>query len=218
MNIFHTLMERYEKQPILRALVQLVPFVIGSAVDSGLATHINNIRAERLRYLFDRLESGDIQLTEEEIKNEDFLHAFFATTQAALNTRRREKIELLGRLFLFYAKSRCFSEIDEYEELLSILDDLEYREFKILLILHKFEEANPIQSSQNALQRSSVFWKDFKDEVQDQVGIQLENINGYLSRINRTGLYQTFIGGFMGYSGNQGHLTPLFYRLIERLN
>lgn len=217
MEGINSLIIKYERSSILRALVQLIPMGVGSALDTGIMTHVNNIRADRLKILFLKLESIEAVLTEQDIQNEDFLHAYFITTRAVVNTRRREKIELLARLFTTFVHSKKFAEIDDYEEMLDILDDVHYREFKILLILQKFEEKNPIQEGQNGLQRSWTFWSDFIKEVEEQFKIDKIEINACLSRINRTGLYQPFIGGFHGYSGDQGYLTPLFYKLLNKL-
>ena len=97
---------RYEHNPIIRALVQLIPFGFGSAADVALVTTIENIREERAHTFFDELASQDLILTEEQIENEDFLHSYFATTRAALNTRRREKIRLFARRFPTMLKVR----------------------------------------------------------------------------------------------------------------
>ena len=84
---------------------------------------------------FDELAKGDVIVDEELLKSEDFLHAYFATTKYALNTRRREKIEMFARLLKSSITEKDISSIDEYEDLLKVLDELSYRELLALRIL-----------------------------------------------------------------------------------
>jgi len=206
------LAKRYDKNPKIRALVQLIPWGIGSAFDVALATTISNIREERARTFFDELSSRNLPLTEEEIKSEDFLHAFFTTYKAALNTRRREKIRLFAQLLHSYASNP--TEIEEFEEHLAILDDLSYREFQILVCLKRYEEANPQDKGRNAHERANLLWKDFQSECTTKLGIPIGDLNGVLTRLTRTGLYQVIT---FDYRGDRGRLTSNFHRFIGKL-
>lgn len=205
--------KRYERNPVVRALVQLIPY--GAVFDVALTTIISNIREDRARTFFDELAKRDFPLTEEEIQSEDFLHAFFATSKAALNTRRREKIRLFARLLHNYGSNP--TESDEFEEHLSILDDLSYREFQVLLLLKQFEDANPQRQDENEIARTNRFWQNFQSEVAKKLEIPTQEINGVLARLNRTGLYETFTGAVWGYKGHRGGLTSNFYRFIQKL-
>ena len=210
------LAKRYEKNPVVRALVQLIPFGVGGAADVALTTIIDNIREDRARTFFDELAARDFPLIEKEIQSEDFLHAYFATCKAALNTRRREKIRLFAQLLNSYAFK--VTEFEEFEEHLSILDGLSYREFRILVTLKKYEEANPPKpEGENELQRADRFWDDFLSDCEAKLKIPNDEINGVLNRLNRTGLYQTIVGTYLNYTGDRGRLTSNFYRFIEQL-
>ena len=59
---------------MIRSLVQLIPFGVGSAVDTGIAVRLSNIREERLRSFFDELAEGDVDLPEELLESDDFIH------------------------------------------------------------------------------------------------------------------------------------------------
>ena len=208
----YKLAESYKRSPVIRSLVQLILGNIGSAFDVGLTTFIENIREDRVRTFFDELSKRDFPLTEDEIQSEDFLHAYFATCKAALNTRRREKIRLFARLLHNYAfKSTA---VEEFEEHLTILDDLSYREFQVFLILKRYEEANPRRKFKNAHTRADLFWEDFQSECETKLAIPTNELNGVLTRLSRTGLYETIT---FTSTGNRGRLTRNFYRFIEQL-
>ena len=82
----------------MRALVQLVPYGIGSAFDTALTTALMNWREKRFRIFFDELSKGSQVLSEDVIGKEDFLYAYFSTLKASMNQNREEKIRLYARL------------------------------------------------------------------------------------------------------------------------
>lgn len=205
--------ESYEKSPIIRALIQLIPFGVGSAVDVGAVTFIQSLQAKRLRIFFDELNNGEFELNEELIRNDDFLHCYFVATSAALRSRRAEKIKLFARLLHAATINGQIQDIDEYEDLSEILLELSFREFLILIILEKLEEVNPIQSEENELQRASKIWDSFTAEVERRLNIPPTDLNPILTRISRTGCYEEFVGGYSDYAGGKGKTTTLFNRI-----
>jgi len=210
------LANRYAKDPIIRGLVQLIPGGIGSAADVALVTILENIREDRAREFFDELEKGAVQLTE------DSLHAYFATARAALNTRRREKIRYFARLLTSSISSSEISTLDEYEECLSILDEISYRELGILVVLSRYEKEYPHQAGERDYNRRARFWNQFSSEVCSRFSIPPGELSSIITRLNRTGLYVTFTGyssvaeSNLSYTGRIGELTPL-YRKLEKL-
>lgn len=208
----------YEKNPLMRALVPLIFTPFAAGLDAALLQKLQNIREERVRAFFDGLAEGKIELTEDLIKNEDFLHCFFITAKAALNTRRREKIKMFARLLKTAVVEDTFSNIDEYEEYLSILDELNYQEFSMLLLLDKYESKYPRKDTENELQRAWRFWPDFINELEKELKFPKEEINDRLARLNRTGCYETFVGGYANYSGGVGKLTSTYFRLKKLIS
>lgn len=211
----------YIKNPVVRSLIQLLGGVtLGtvSGLDAALVTQIQNMREKRLRAFFEELDKGDIQLTNGNIQSDDFLHAFFATTKATLNTRRHEKIQLFARLLKSLANNKALEEIDEYEDYLCILDELSYRELVVLGILEKYELANPQKQEENSLQRCSRFWEGFIKDVTKTLKIDELEVNAVLTRLNRSGCYQEITGGYFDYTGGKGSLTPLYYKLKKLIS
>lgn len=217
-NALQKIADLYESNPLIRAIVQVaiapVPYGIGSAIDTALTSKIENMREERLRVFFNELANGSQALTEELIQSEDFLHAYFSTLKAAVNTRRKEKIKLFARLLLTAAKEQHVSG-EKYEEFLNILDNLSIRELHILLILKHFEDTHLSNfkangESDNDLQLVNRFWEDFEVKVHKKCAVSPGELRAVLNRLNRTGLYETVIGMYLGYTGGRGKLTPIF--------
>ncbi len=207
------LLAHYGKNTLLiRSLVQLIPFGIGGAADVALTRRLDVIRADRTRIFFDQLSSGDLELSAELINSEDFLHCFYATTNAALNTRRHEKIILFANLLKSAFAKHSPRDTDEYEELLGILDDITLSEWKALLLLDRYSH-EPRAHNENILQWSIKFWKLFLSDVEQQLAMPREETTFFLNRIARTGLYEQIVGSYLDYSGGIGYLTPRFHRL-----
>lgn len=209
-KIIGDLLRRYESSYV-RPFVDLLP---------GVDATLYHFRLQRLHAFFDELAKGNIDLTEEQIENEDFLHAYYATVRAVANTRRREKIRLFALLFVNYIQNGdlCEDNTDVFDEVLAILDDLSYREFQILTILHSFETTLLPDKDENPERWISHGWDDFLSAVASELGIPSDHIQGMLARLNRTGLYETITGTFFGYRGGGGHLTPNFATFMDALN
>ncbi len=203
-------LSRCYESSYVRILVGLLP---------GIDDALMHFRGQRLRAYFDELSGGDIDLTEDEIQKEGFLHAYFATVRAVSRTRRREKIRLFARLFMNYTEAGNFGEdnADIFDEALAILDDLSFREFQILLILHRFEPTSLSHKDENPMELIGKNWDDFLSTIESELEIPSDHISGMLARLNRTGLYETITGSLTGYTGVKGYLTPNFATFINAL-
>ena len=211
-NTLQRILEKYDNR-VIRALIQLVPYGIGSAIDTVLIETIRDIREDRARSFFDELSKGNVFIDESLIENEDFIHAYFATTKMALNSRRREKIKMFARLL----KSSIIGNgpkdsSDEYEDFLKILDELSYRELQALAIMDGFSDT-PRTAEHNDLTWTNTFWDKFVNMVELELKIPSEEISDFMNRISRTGCYEMFTGSYFDYTGGKGKLTPIYHRL-----
>ena len=69
MTVKEKILSRYNNK-IVRSLIQLVPFGIGSAIDVYIKETIEKIKDDRLKTFFDQLERGEINLNDENIKSD----------------------------------------------------------------------------------------------------------------------------------------------------
>jgi hypothetical protein len=82
---------QYSNRPALKALLKLVPG--WSSADTLLQKRADEIKGDRLKVFFEELAQGRRELTDEVIQTENFIHSYFCTLRAALNSRQREKIK-----------------------------------------------------------------------------------------------------------------------------
>lgn len=207
------LLKRYENSPIIRSLIQLIPCGVGSALDTAITIKIINMREKRLRVFYDKLGEGDIILTPDLLESEDFLHYYISTYKAVINTKRSKKVEFFAKLLKAYIIYDELKQLDEYEDYLKILDDLSYRELVILIKLETCESKYSKEDDENDLQYCSRYWDEFKSKLIFELRIQEDEIESLLTRLNRTGCYETFTGNYLDYTGGKGRTTPTFKKL-----
>ena len=87
-TIEEDLLKEYSANTYIRTLIQRIPY--GAMVDSMLTVSYNNILVDRAKTFFNELSRGNIELTEEIIQNEGFLHAYYTTFRASLYTKQRK--------------------------------------------------------------------------------------------------------------------------------
>ena len=217
-NWVEKLLSSYKSNPSIRFLVNLFLVPYGSALDASVVCIFENIREDRYRKFFDQCSKENVIITEEQKQNVDFIYNYYATLKAVNHTRRHEKIRLFVRLFTNYAKGETVKDPDQYEDMLSTLDDLSFREFRVLTILYTFENRNlPIKDGQSEDAWVSIFWDDFEKKVEDEIGIPIDELQGFLNRLNRTGLYQTISEPLWNITALKGITTPNFKRFISAL-
>jgi len=212
MSKLQPLLKKYENNRVIRGLIQLVPFGIGSAIDVVLVKTLENIQEERAASFFEELAKDNVVVDENLLESEDFLHAYFATTRYALNSRRREKIKMFARLLKSSLTKEDISNIDEYEDFLKILDELSYREILALKTLDEYS-STPRTDEQNDLMWANQFWDEFENRLAKELNIPVGQVADFMNRIARTGCYEMFTGGYWDYTGGKGKLTPTYHRL-----
>lgn len=210
-NAIGALATHYAKYPAVRALLNLVPGW-GSA-DTLLQQRAEELRHERLTVFFDELATGSVPLTEELIQSHDFLHCFFKTISAVVRTRRKEKIEMFARLLCSSAEPARFSSLDEYEEFLSIVDDVSFREFGVLTQLREFERAAEGTIYPTTVARIEGYWEEFREQACQLFKISPKVFGPFMTRLERTALFTRDTGAFWDEHPGFGHTTDLFERL-----
>jgi hypothetical protein len=63
---------------------------------------------------------------------------------------------------------------------------------------------------------AKLFWDLYISSIVDDLGVRREEVFDYLCRLERTGCYEEY-DTFFGNDKRLGHLTPIFYRLIDLL-
>jgi hypothetical protein len=145
----------------------------------------------------------------------DFLQCYFSTLRAAINTRHRDKIRMFAKLLNSSLTQPNPASVDEFEELLAVLDMVTLREFGVLNDLRNNELHHPPKAEENELQNAWHYWDNFRKESIEKFSIPENAFTAFMAKLERTGLYLRITGGFTDYQGDIGRTTPLFARLLE---
>ena len=194
--------------------MRLIPYA--SVVEAAALTAVDRIREDRALTFFEELAVANAIDNPELLEQEDFVHRFLTTMKFALNTRRREKIRMFGRLLKNSTlHDRELANVDEYEDFLGILDELSYRELRALAILDTFSGAAR-EENQNDMQWTMTFWDEFCRRLSDELPLPSDEVADYMKRISRTGCFQELVGYYNARPG-VGKLTPTYRRLCRHV-
>ncbi len=215
------LMQLYEKQPVVRGLVALacswMP-VAGTALDVAIINRWHKLQRDKLKGFFDELGTGAVALAPELLESQDFLHCYFATVRAVLRTRRREKIRLFARMLKTSASDKAYADVFEYEELLSVLDELSVREMRILAGFEALLREHAAFGPKTGEVSASAILNTV--QLSGKVGMKKEELTSSLMRLARTGCVEPHVSSGALFGGgltaiDKWSLTPIFYELKQ---
>jgi hypothetical protein len=199
----------YAHNPILRGLVGLVPYA-GSGLDTAVVTAYANVQRRRIETFFEALATGGIELTDEIIQSDEFLHRFMITARAVTAQGQAEKIKLFANLLRNGFDSGALSTA-EYEELLRILDSLSVRELRVLEMMEQRLRTVPVERGRpTPLPTES--WDRIIDDIASALGVSRQELAAMLSRVQRTGCYMENQTTTWGYGG-PGYTTALWQKV-----
>jgi hypothetical protein len=207
-----SLSEAYADSPVIRALMQLVPGGIGSAFDVGLQHRASKLKEQRLKTFFEELATGSIELTQEIVESDDFLHCFFIAAAASTRSRRAEKTKLFAKLLKSSISFREEGEIDEIEEFISIIDEMSFREWCALIIFEDY-----YSRISNTDEANKDITGSYIVQLELKLKIPKNEAGGFLDRLSRTGLYLAVGGVDLKEHGGLGQLTARYVRLKHLL-
>ncbi len=169
-SLIEVLYDQYENDPGIRMFVEALSIGIGipinTVVDSFIGKKVKEMNASRLKCFFDELNSGDIELDEALIENQEFLHSYFSVVNYVARSKNDEKAIRFARIIKNLYNKKI--DVNQFEDYTSIFDELTDREFAILSIKHKYERyAIPdeaiigLDKPRNPFMKTSEYWGDF---------------------------------------------------------
>ena len=111
-------------------------------------------------------------------------------------------------------KSGSFSSLDEYEELLEVVDGLSYRQFVALRRLSEYENEFSNVSAEKDKHHMELYWDKYRSEITNTLGIAEADFESFMTRLESSGLYARQIGGW-GANPSLGNTTGVFRKLID---
>jgi hypothetical protein len=196
--------------PVVRAVIAKIP-AVGSVLNDAMADKRSRLAEERFGTFIDELNKTGKVPTTEQLHGNSFAHAVLETTRAAVNAHREAKIRRFARLLSNYDRIVVGNNIDDYEELLGILNELTDKEFQILLLLRKHEDDDHPSRKRTVASMPYPYWQPFQRDAEAK-GVAPNELQGYFQRLARTGCVYMITGSA---SGQLARTTPLFHRLVS---
>jgi hypothetical protein len=223
-SLIEVLHEQYEHEPGVRVLVEAISaytgFPIGAVVDTFVGNKVKEMQASRIRSFYNELNNGEIELNEDIIENDTFLHSYFSVLNYVARSKDDEKASRFAKIIKNLYRKEI--DLDQFEDYISIFNELSDREFAILCIKMEYEkQAVPdeaifgLDKPSNPYQKTSAYWKDFEKEVVIKLKIEKEELNASLFRLQRTGCYMIHTGYLDMKNNGCGDTTIIFKKLYK---
>ncbi|MEK7953993.1 hypothetical protein [Luteolibacter soli] len=106
-------------------------------------------------------------------------------------------------------------DADAYEDLLSILDELSFRELRALSILDGYSSTIERAPGDNDYTLAQKFWDALEKTLTRELSIPADQLDDFMNRLSRTGCFETFEGKYTAAYGGMGRLTPTYYSLKQ---
>ena len=221
-SVLESLYTKYQNDTGIRYLIEAISLTglpLNSLIETFVGTYVNKMVASRLRTFYEELNNGEVELTDEIIQKEDFLHSYFSVVNYVARSKNDEKSKRFAKII----KGLYRGDLDanEFEDYTSIFDELSEREFIILCIKSEFEKLvvhdSPIFANHDTLDpypKTNSYWAEFTKEIKKTLDIDKDILSSILIRLQRTGCYKIHFGQYEGEDGI-GDTTVIFKKLYE---
>lgn len=178
--------------PVVQCLISAVGEICSI---SPLVDLVNNGVSKMLEKQMKRKQEQLLQelldsraLTEENIKNVDFVIEFAKLLSAVNRTRDNTKIQCMVKIF---KGTVCYDkkDYDLYEEYLQRVYDMSEREMNILFIMHECEKKEELTnySGDSREQKIERIWHEEKQFAKEKLGIDEATLRSIIIGMQRTG-------------------------------
>lgn len=198
-----------------QGLVAEIP-VLGTILTDALDKGLEEFQNEKKRRLLDSIVESTSIIAPERIEAVPFIMEF-ARTQDAINRLANEKkIHYICNLFCnYFLKEDHGQEIDIYEEYLSQIQMLSYREIELLIQLHRFEIEGTHEHVADPYERHEKAYERLKEFAKKEMNISAGELEGIMTSISKSGFCKEETGGRIGYAGGVFCITRYFERFLS---
>jgi len=127
------------------------------------------------------------KVTSDKVKDINFLSEFSMLYNTLKSVQSYDKSELMAKLFKNAISDEESPKYDEYEEFLSKLNELSYREIQIIEMLSIKRTVPTWLEETNAGEKKLIVWQKFLAEVSEKLQITQEDVEAITAGVSRTG-------------------------------
>jgi len=142
-------------------------------------------KQRKRKQLIEAMSQAEINLDAPELQNEEFIGCFLATEDAVAKCTSKTKFNALVAMFVNGVKTgKIVRDTDRYQEMLSIVSELSFREIQVIYHLYQFDMEYEISSEE----KSEAIAKKQLAYVAEQFSVDIETVKAWVIRLKRTGL------------------------------
>ena len=147
------------------------------------------LRPKRLKYLAELLEKKEIDIDDNLIKNEDFLHAIILIVNSVLKTSKEKRIGWFADLLENGIKSELIiNDSESFEYFESLLDSVSYSEMLIIEAINEIKDQ--LQISADGIDNSKELIQIALTNIKKYVNYNEDLILGILDKLTYSGLVE----------------------------
>lgn len=210
-------LEIYSKKVVLRAVINVIPWV-GGSLDVVLSSGGQRIIEERIKRLFEQFSADMGKIKEDAIdksfiETEYFFDLLRKVMESSTKTREQQKIEL-------YSKILCNSLLKDVvgkemvEDYLSVLTELSVREVCLAKTIYEMQKGGLLDKEHELQMALRTGW----NTLSDKLSIPSGELDFFLKRLERTGLIKEITGAYFDYEGGVYVITQTFKVMMQFLN
>ena len=214
---------------LMRSALGAIPFAGAAAIELFNTIIIPPINKKRdefmytvMRNLLELNKNVKVVNIEALCENDLFVSTLMHSLRIAMQTHQKEKLELLKNVVV-NTTLNVFEEEDEYAYYLHILEDLSVKELQALKLLEKYQVKIPegfltnlsgcAEYPMEIIDRLNNLWELYELELNEQLKVPKEEIEWFIKRLTRMGLFTSSYGDYNGTLAGKGTLTDLYKKL-----
>jgi hypothetical protein len=204
-----------KNDPAVNAIVSLLKLTpgIGEYLDSALNEVLYRNQEKKRDELLEYIINGNKNITFEKVNDIEFIMNFAKTTEAVDRLSENNKIQYMGRLLRrgYFSNEKIINY--QFDEFLSVIKDLSYREIEFLVIYDKF--MGKVEKPVRNIYECDNFI-EFKKEIKIRFGTSDNIIIDMLNRLQSKGLCFFEIASDYASEGEYKTFTSEYFKELKK--
>lgn len=203
----------YDTTSFASIIIGGVP-IVGSILSGTLNFANEKLIQKRIGILLDKLNNSDLNMNDEIIKNDDFIHGTSIIVNAVSRTNSEEKIKMLSEFIVEGIRSEeMINDISGFEYFVELMQTVSFTELKMLEIIHSID--GNLELDNKGRNNTAQLNEFILNEIQKYIKYNEDLIFGILDKLSYTGLLNKVQVNSFVYGATT---TSYFYKVSSLYN
>lgn len=201
---------------MIRSMFNILPVPLNELVDASIEEIFHDFQSSKDKELCELIFS-DESITLDDVKEVTFITDFARSLSAVRRLSSNKKVVYIANLFRNYHDTGVNEEVDEFEEFLSRLEDLSYRELKILAYLCECENKVPHIEPDKAVDQIAT-WDYFETTASKEFDLNINDIKSIMAGTVRSGFCNSFGITRPGHIKDVYYVTDYYKKFLNKIS